>query len=73
MKEIFKVTQAMNNNAVFATNLKRKEMILVKEGIRVKCKKRIVVASDDIQVFSPQIAFEKDRVEQFIYEIHFYI
>ena len=71
MKEIFKVTQAMNNNAVFAINLKREEVILVKEGIGFKCKNKIVVASDDIQVFSPQTALEKDRFEQFINEIPF--
>ncbi|MCO6548914.1 MAG: hypothetical protein J6583_14260, partial [Gilliamella sp.] len=64
MKEVFKVTQAMNNNAVFAINLKREEVILVKEGIGFKCKNKIVVASDDIQVFSPQTALEKDRFEQ---------
>ncbi|XP_031776096.1 uncharacterized protein LOC116415437, partial [Apis florea] len=61
MKEVFKVTQAMNNNAVFAINLKREEVILVKEGIGFKCKNKIVVASNDIQVFSPQTALEKDR------------
>ena len=71
MKDIFKITQVLNNNAVFATNLKREEMILVRQGIGFNGRNKIIVDSPDIQVFSPQTEVEKERFEQFINEIPF--
>ena len=71
MKDIFKITQVLNNNAVFATNLKREEMILVRQGIGFNGRNKIIVDSPDIQVFSPQTEVEKERFEQFINEIRF--
>lgn len=71
MKEIYKVTQVLNNNAVFAVNLKREDVILVKEGIGFNCQNKVVSDSADIQVFSPQTDVEKERFEKFINEIPF--
>ena len=71
MQDIFKITQVLNNNAVFATNLKREEMILVRQGIGFNGRNKIIVDSPDIQVFSPQTEVEKERFEQFINEIPF--
>lgn len=71
MKDIFKITQVLNNNAVFATNLKREEMILVRQGIGFNGRNKIIVDSPDIQVFSPKTEVEKERFEQFINEIPF--
>ena len=71
MEKIYKITQVLNNNAVFATNLKREEVILVKQGIGFQGKNKIVVRLNDVQVFSPQTETEKQRYEQFINEIPF--
>ncbi|MBA1394549.1 transcription antiterminator LicT, partial [Lactobacillus sp. XV13L] len=71
MEKIYQITHVLNNNAVFAINWKREEVILVKQGIGFSRKREIIVATSDMQVFSPETEVEKKHFEQFIKEIPF--